>query len=1090
MRDVYVKSTLRQPVRTVFIFLLIGFISFAFIARATEYMVVQNETTRLGKFCQSIGKLYPVDVKNKETFYVNAAAEVLAKSGYLDFYDKQQTVSGVLNGMDNTDVFGLSSDVEYRGARYGELNGQMLVTGVHVSDMIVTGTLKTVTLWRADRNDIYDHDGYYYTVLVDSLIAGRDDYMNEQKLLSFFLKFTGDEERDAEIQAFNDSLVKGGRYLFRMYYNRLAGGDPSNYMYFKPLYEGGPWAYALEPDEMPDLSDPVFGDLGYQVKTINENIKTMCVVGTKDMDSIPSFQESSREFVLKSGRFLNNDDNKNRSMVCAVFKDFADARGLAVGDEITLTFRKLDYNYLGYIIDGSDEDWETYETYTETFTIAGIYAYNVRFTYYDSSVTNVIYIPESCLPAALLENDPKVPYTQYSFVLESSQYQDEFSEKYAPIMAEMGYHLIFVENVAQSFWASALPLRQSSAVSAIVFGTVLLLASAFVVFLYVRGRRRDFAILRALGVPKRPAVLKMTVPLIVVGAVGIVVGGALSWNYALDKALVTLQSVKGLIGIEPSSELSLIWLAVFCAVICAVFAAFTIAGAWLVSHKPVLELLQGSGVRAKTKTTIKRLAAEATGTVPAVTLVQHINAEVPASENKGRLAAAQYMSKHIVRSAVKSVLTLAVALCFVLALGWMSKIIESNEIEVDRLFNETNVTIDIVPFEPGNNYTSFIGSRAIYNIQQAGYLKSVYLEMEDYVSGAAKVLAEAKESEVFYDEEGALDWVTLAATNDAERYFSVNDRDYVIEYAEGWDSGMFAEDWSQGRLEALNRETRVTRAEIDAAKDVFQRRKGNLWGVYNLSLPVVVHKGFMDYMDLNPGDTFYLFCSRYNAAYITTCIVVGSYVYGAEEGGLHEFDQSAPLFLPMSAYETMNLVTQAGTWYSYVELTVDPSMNRELQWLRDEITRLINSPTAGRVRLKAVLWDEELRRTVEPLDKNLRYMRVLYPVTIGISILIAAGLAALLMFQNAREAALMRVLGQGKKRVRGALCVEHAVLCVVGLVVGLGALAIVRQDISDVFTFQPMLCAGLYLAGSIIGAIVAVIPITNRTPLELLQVKE
>ena len=39
---VFLKSTLRQPVRTVFLLLLIGVIAFAFATRAGEYLLIRQ----------------------------------------------------------------------------------------------------------------------------------------------------------------------------------------------------------------------------------------------------------------------------------------------------------------------------------------------------------------------------------------------------------------------------------------------------------------------------------------------------------------------------------------------------------------------------------------------------------------------------------------------------------------------------------------------------------------------------------------------------------------------------------------------------------------------------------------------------------------------------------------------------------------------------------------------------------------------------------------------------------------------------------------------------------------------------------------
>lgn len=127
---------------------------------------------------------------------------------------------------------------------------------------------------------------------------------------------------------------------------------------------------------------------------------------------------------------------------------------------------------------------------------------------------------------------------------------------------------------------------------------------------------------------------------------------------------------------------------------------------------------------------------------------------------------------------------------------------------------------------------------------------------------------------------------------------------------------------------------------------------------------------------------------------------------------------------------------------------------------------------------------------VEPLEKNLSLMGVLYPVTMGVSALIALGLALLLVIQSAREAAILRVLGTPKGKTWVMLGGGQVLLCLVGLILGLAVLVILRQDVAAVLGGPSLLCAGLYLAGSLCGTIAGAAYVTKDKALELLQVKE
>ena len=97
-RNVCLQSTLRQPVRTLFLLLLIGLISFAFISRAVEYLVVNRETDRLAGYYRAIGFLEPSD---GFAFY---GLELVSKSQHVALMDQRRACSGVLQGVFNADI--------------------------------------------------------------------------------------------------------------------------------------------------------------------------------------------------------------------------------------------------------------------------------------------------------------------------------------------------------------------------------------------------------------------------------------------------------------------------------------------------------------------------------------------------------------------------------------------------------------------------------------------------------------------------------------------------------------------------------------------------------------------------------------------------------------------------------------------------------------------------------------------------------------------------------------------------------------------------------------------------------------------------
>jgi len=81
----------------------------------------------------------------------------------------------------------------------------------------------------------------------------------------------------------------------------------------------------------------------------------------------------------------------------------------------------------------------------------------------------------------------------------------------------------------------------------------------------------------------------------------------------------------------------------------------------------------------------------------------------------------------------------------------------------------------------------------------------------------------------------------------------------------------------------------------------------------------------------------------------------------------------------------------------------------------------------------------------------------------------------------------MRVLGTTITKARTTLCSEQLVVTLVGLAIGMTTLVLLGWG----FGFASSLfLAAVYLTGTAIGTIIGAVVVTNRPPLNLLQVKE
>ena len=138
--------------------------------------------------------------------------------------------------------------------------------------------------------------------------------------------------------------------------------------------------------------------------------------------------------------------------------------------------------------------------------------------------------------------------------------------------------------------------------------------------------------------------------------------------------------------------------------------------------------------------------------------------------------------------------------------------------------------------------------------------------------------------------------------------------------------------------------------------------------------------------------------------------------------------------------------------------------------------------------------NEELKQAVEPLTDSIVLMKLLYPVIVVLSVLVAAGVSVLFVMLSAKEAAILRVQGTTRLRTVLMLSLQQVFTCFAGLLVGLIGILLymggTRPDLLASLAPGAVLCAMLYLIAGIAGAVASSAAVTGKNPLEMLQVKE
>ncbi len=93
--NIFLKSTLRQPFRSFLLLVLFGLITFGFITKAVQFILIQRETGVLGSYYRSIGTLE--NIEDPVLGDISAGVDLISTSPYFAYGDRREIVSGVMS---------------------------------------------------------------------------------------------------------------------------------------------------------------------------------------------------------------------------------------------------------------------------------------------------------------------------------------------------------------------------------------------------------------------------------------------------------------------------------------------------------------------------------------------------------------------------------------------------------------------------------------------------------------------------------------------------------------------------------------------------------------------------------------------------------------------------------------------------------------------------------------------------------------------------------------------------------------------------------------------------------------------------------
>ena len=159
-------------------------------------------------------------------------------------------------------------------------------------------------------------------------------------------------------------------------------------------------------------------------------------------------------------------------------------------------------------------DWRDMETQTVTLEIVGIYGVIDDLDKRQTFLYNNVFVPDSIVPAQWTQD---VLYRNLSFVLTHPKYEEEFLYYYESFFVEHGFWPIFQEHGWESFDDTVTPIRSAIMVGILTSAALLLLVFLMITGVYILQWRKEYAIIRALGLKRERANNNLFFPAIAIG---------------------------------------------------------------------------------------------------------------------------------------------------------------------------------------------------------------------------------------------------------------------------------------------------------------------------------------------------------------------------------------------------------------------------------------------------------------------------------------------------------------------------------------------------------------------------------------------
>ena len=335
--------------------------------------------------------------------------------------------------------------------------------------------------------------------------------------------------------------------------------------------------------------------------TVDRNLHTSEVVYTSDMNLIHKFK--SGDMFISDGRPLEEDE---QSEVCVIGADFAELNGLSVGDTLTLDLcadtmvhsgkvfgRETPYPTDRDVVSENQLTERGLENVTKSFEIVGIWsdaAFDVEDPY--TYALNTIFVPEACYPWAGQVEPSLLPST-FSFELKHPGDAALLKAELGDELAALGYEL----KINDGGYAAAKPnldfMRLSALIGFVAMCVGLLLCLVLITYLFIIRKKKDYAIMRALGTTKARSNRSLLSALLTLALIAVTIGAFIAGFAAQTAAAKAAAEVAELTGVEATGVGAWEFTIAFAVGTLGLVFTFARAGLIKISRTPPLALLQG-----------------------------------------------------------------------------------------------------------------------------------------------------------------------------------------------------------------------------------------------------------------------------------------------------------------------------------------------------------------------------------------------------------------------------------------------------------------------------------------------------------------